>query len=888
MNDALRILILSVLIFGSLGFIYLLLFAIFAKEIVCCFLLFMKYVARKISKKKNKQVIYPNNFEAKIRFDKLREVVKKHCLSSLGRDLVDEISFSDSYNEIKIWVNQVAEFKQICEDEDNFPLGYFIDVRQSLSNIKVQGAYLELEELFNLKRSLDTVAGIIRFFKGQEEGMYPYLRELTRYVNIYPDVTRRIDSILTKNGKMKDNASPELKNIRSSLIQKQSTISKRMHGLLREAKKDGWVDSDVNISIRDGRMVIPVTSAYKRKVVGIVHDESATGKTSYIEPAEIVETNNEIRELEYAERREMMRILREFSDSIRPFIRELLYTYDFLAQIDYIRAKALFARHVHALLPDIEDKPMSLWEEAVHPLLYISLRGEGRDVVPLDIELNEEQRIILISGPNAGGKSVCLQTVGLIQYMFQCGFLVPMGEKSKMGIFSRIFIDIGDEQSMENDLSTYSSHLMNMKHFVKNANSRTLMLIDEFGTGTEPMLGGAIAESILNKLNQKRVSGVITTHYTNLKHFASETDGIENGAMMYDTQLLMPLFKLNVGKPGSSFAFEIARKIGLPEDILKDATDKIGADHINFDKHLRDIVRDKRYWEAKRNKIRQNEKKLDELVEKYEGDLKDASKLRKEIIEKAKVEAKNLLADANKSIEKTIRVIKETNANKEKTRLVRKEFEETKEFIINTDAGEVEQINRKIQQIKDRAERKKNKSQDKPAVSKLKLPKAKKQEFDPSTLAKGDHVRLDNQKTTGEIMEINKNNASVAFGSLLTNVKISRLTKVSKTQAKKETRGMNQTTAMVQERISKSKLSFRADLDVRGLRGEEAVQTVIDHLDEVIMLEISEFRILHGTGHGILRQMIREYLNTVGLVRSCKDEKIQQGGSGITVVDMDY
>ncbi len=840
-------------------------------------------------------MIYPDNFETKIRFDKVRELLKKQCLSQLGKDLVDGLKFSESFNRVSRRINETNEFKTICLEEDNFPLGHFIDVRQSLEKIRIQGTYLELEELYNLKRSLESISAILRFFKTKEEGTYPYLMKLTGHVKMYPYIFDRLNAILTKHGRMKDNASPELMQVRINLSQKQASISRRMQSFLRAAQRDGWVEKDVSLSVRDGRTVIPVISAYKRKVKGIVHDESATGKTSYIEPAEIVETNNEIRELEYAERREMIKVLREFTEQVRPYVDDLFCAYEFLAQIDFIRSKAKFAIQINGLMPIMTKTPNVLWENAVHPLLYLSLRGEGRKAVPLNIEINDKQRIVLISGPNAGGKSVCLQTMGLLQYMFQCGLLVPVGEKSKMGIFDHIFIDIGDEQSMENDLSTYSSHLMNMKHFLKYSNANTLMMIDEFGTGTEPALGGAIAESILDKLNRKQVKGVITTHYTGLKHFAAETEGIENGAMLYDSHKMQPLFQLQVGKPGSSFAFEIARKIGLPEEILKLATDKIGDDHINFDKHLRDIVRDKRYWETKREKIRVNEKKLAQLVERYEGDLKDMSSLRKDIISKAQNEAKELLSEANKSIEKTIREIKENKAEKEKTRQVRKAFEAQKEQITQGDLQEEERINRKIQKLRARENRAKNFKGEKTSevtgasanANTEKASPKKKKEFNALLIEKGDNVKLDSQRTVGEVVEVNDKTAVVAFGSMLTSVKLSRLTKVSKTQAKKENTTYNQTSALVQEKISKRKLTFRRDIDVRGMRAEEALQMVMDHVDEAIMLDISEFRILHGTGHGILRTLIRDYLKTVQLVRSCIDEKVQMGGSGITVVHLE-
>ncbi|BAX79169.1 endonuclease MutS2 [Labilibaculum antarcticum] len=835
-------------------------------------------------------MIYPENFETKIRFDKVRELVKKQCLSSLGRDLVDAIQFTNSFSMVNRLVNETNEFKTICLDEDNFPLGYFIDVRKSLEKARIEGTYLELEELYNLKRSLESISAILRFFQGKEEKEYPYLKKLTGNVKMYPFIFDRINSIITKNGKIKDNASPALQKIRSSLIQKQSTISKRMQVLLRNAQKEGWVDQDVVLSIRDGRTVIPIPSAHKRKVNGIVHDESATGKTSYIEPSEIVETNNEIRELEYAERREIIKILQEFTAQLRPYIDDLFRAFEFLAKMDFIHAKAMFAIQVNGVLPKMVKTPTALWENAIHPLLYLTLQNEARKVVPLSIEINDEQRMVLISGPNAGGKSVCLQSLGLLQYMFQCGLLVSMDEESNVGIFDNIFMDMGDEQSIENDLSTYSSHLMNMKHFLRHANTDTMILIDEFGTGTEPALGGAIAEAILDKLNRKKVRGVITTHYSGLKHFASEADGIENGAMLYDSHQMQPLFQLLVGKPGSSFAFEIARKIGLPEEILKDATEKIGEDHINFDKHLRDIVRDKRYWENKRDNIRKSDKKLNTLVEQYDKELKEASKLRKEIIVKAKEEAAQLLNSANKSIEKTIREIKESKAEKGRTREIRKEFEQVKVQLTQGELKEEERIEKKIQKLKDREKNPKIKKEtgDESTTSVATKTIAKeKVQFNPDVIEKGDFVKLDNQSTVGEVIEVNSKTAVVAFGSILTSVKANRLTKVSRSQIKKDEKTYNRTSSLIQEKISTRKLSFKADLDVRGMRGEEALQVVIDHIDDIIMLDVREFRILHGTGGGILRQMIREYLQTVDLVEHFRDEKLQMGGAGITVVTME-
>ncbi len=834
-------------------------------------------------------MIYPKNLEIKLGFDKIRELTQKYCLSSLGKDLVHEVCFSDSFEEVSRMLHETNEFKQICLQENQFPLGRFVDLRPKLSKLKIEGTHLEVEDLYDFKQSLDAIAAILRFFRKTEQEKYPHLLQLTGNVKLYPYVFEKLQEILSKNGKIKDNASAELQQIRSTLEKKQLSVSKRMNLILGTAKREAWIDRDILPSMRDGRLVIPIPAAHKRKIKGIVHDESASGKTSYIEPAEIVETNNEIRELEYAERREITKILLQFSDRIRPYLDDLFFAYEFMAKIDFIRAKARLAIQIKALLPGMLEDSVFNWEEATHPLLFLTLLKENRRPVPLSLKISHDQRIVLISGPNAGGKSVCLQTVGLLQYMFQCGFLVPMKEESKMGIFEHIFIDIGDEQSIENDLSTYSSHLMNMKHFLRYSNPNSLILIDEYGTGTEPSLGGAIAESILEELNKKQLKGVITTHYSGLKHFASEASGIENAAMLYDSHQMRPLFQLQVGKPGSSFAFEIARKIGLPENILKSATDKLGEDHVNFDKHLRDVLRDKRYWENKREQVRRNEKKLSKLVEAYDKELKETSVLRKDIIEKARQEAEILLKNANKTIEKTIREIKENNARKEETLLARQAFEQHKSEINALNLAEEERIDRKRRELKNRQERnheeKHGEFSKKSAV--LHSKKQTRKQQNSNEIQKGDWVRLDNGEMVGEVIERNNNSILVAFGSMKTSVKVNRLSKVSKSQFKKKTRNENQNSAFLQEQISKRSLNFRRDIDVRGMRGDDAIQTLMNHLDEIIMLQVKEFRILHGTGHGILRQLIRDYLQSADLVREFRDEKIQQGGAGITVVVMD-
>lgn len=833
-------------------------------------------------------MIYPANFEEKIKFHKIRNLVKEYTLSNLGKEQTDKMQFSTSFEQTSRLLHQTREFKQILEEANHFPVQHFHDLRPALLRIRIEGLFMEEQELFDLLRSLTTVKEITRFFGTTPETPYPYLQELAGNIAIYPVLLDRIDQVLNKFGKIKDNATPELARIRKEILLKQNSISRRLSSILRQAQTDGIVEADVSVSIRDGRAVIPVPAAYKRRISGIVHDESATGKTSYIEPTEVVELNNELRELEYAERREIVKILVDLSNLIRPYIDDLIQSYLFLGIMDFIRAKARFALSIQAVLPAMSNLQDFYWKKARHPLLYLQLKMQHKEIVPLDIELQRpNQRILLISGPNAGGKSVCLQTVGLIQYMLQCGLLVPVSEGSHMGFFQNLFMDMGDEQSIENDLSTYSSHLTNMKYFVRNSNPSTLLLIDEFGTGTEPMVGGAIAESVLDQLNSQGCFGVITTHYTNLKHFAAQTEGLLNGAMLFDTHAIQPLFQLQIGQPGSSFAFEIARKIGLPETILETAKNKMGQDHFDFDKHLREIVRDKRYWEQKRQTIRENEKRLNEVLERYQNELLQVKKERREILEKARSTASNLLSEANKEIENTIRTIRESQAEKEKTREIRKQFDSFKTDLQQQEPETGDGIERKIEQIKAREARKLQKKERQlhpesaPAVAPA--PKITK------PLAKGDHVCLEGQSVPGEIIEISGTNAVVAFGNMRTAVKIGRLIRVNSQKAQQE---ISRSTALqsvsnVGDQVRERKLNFKPDLDVRGKRTDEAIETVAAHVDEAIVCEMHELRILHGKGNGILRQMIRQYLQTLPFVKKMRDEHVQFGGAGITIVELE-
>ncbi|MBP3668750.1 MAG: Smr/MutS family protein [Bacteroides sp.] len=837
-------------------------------------------------------MIYPQNFEQKIGFDNIRHMLKEKCLSTLGQERVDEMIFSDNYTEICQRLQEVDEFIRIIQEEDGFPDQYFFDVRPSLKRIRVEGMYLEEQELFDLRRSLETIRDIVRFLqRGNEEeegeespSPYTALKALAGDIIVFPQLISRINNILDKYGKVRDNASSELLRIRRELASTTGSISRSLNAILRNAQADGYVDKDVAPTMRDGRLVIPVAPGLKRKIKGIVHDESATGKTVFIEPAEVVEANNRIRELEGEERREIIRILMEFSATVRPQVPAILQSYEFLAEVDFIRAKAHFAIQIKAIKPVVENKQVIDWTTAIHPLLQLSLAKHGKKVVPLDIELNSRQRILIISGPNAGGKSVCLKTVGLLQYMLQCGLHIPMHERSHAGIFSSIFIDIGDEQSIEDDLSTYSSHLTNMKNMMKNCNAKSLILIDEFGGGTEPQIGGAIAEAVLKRFNEKLTFGIITTHYQNLKHFAEDHEGVVNGAMLYDRHLMQALFQLQIGNPGSSFAVEIARKIGLPEEVIADASEIVGSEYINADKYLQDIVRDKRYWETKRQNIRKREKQMEETIARYEAEIQELERSRKEILKKAKTDAEQLLQESNAVIENTIRTIKEAQADKERTRLARQELTDFRDQIDELDkAAQEDKIARKMERLREKQERKKDKknkkANEKAASATPSMPKVKPIEV-------GSIVKIKGQTGVGEVISISGKNAMVTFGMIKTNVKIDRLERtdapVQKTIAKSTF-----VSSETQDRVYEKKLSFKQDIDVRGMRGDEAIQAVTYFIDDAILLGISRVRILHGTGNGILRTLIRDYLSGVPGVAHFQDEHVQFGGAGITVVDLD-
>ena len=852
-------------------------------------------------------MIYPNNFERKLGFDEIRRLLRERCLSTLGKEKVDEIAFSTDCAQVNEWLTQVREFRRLQTEKDDFPMNFFFDVRQAVSRIRMEGTHLEEEEVWDLRRSLQTIADIVKYLNrneadDEEEPEYPYpaLHRLTEGVTTFPAMIRRIDSILDKFGKIKDSASMTLAGIRHELEKTQGSISRTLYTILHSAQKDGIVDKDAAPTMRDGRLVIPVAPQVKRRINGIVHDESATGKTVFIEPTEVVEANNKVRQLEAEERREVIRILTVFSDEVRPHVKEILESYQFLARIDLIYAKSQLAELTKAFEPEVEDRPHIDWIRAIHPLLQLSLEKQGKQVVPLEITLTQEKRILIISGPNAGGKSVCLKTTGLLQYMLQCGLPVPIGDRSTCGLFHHILIDIGDEQSIENDLSTYSSHLMNMKQMMRQADGQSLLLIDEFGSGTEPTIGGAIAEAMLKQFWKKQAFGVITTHYQNLKHFAEDHPGVVNGAMLYDRHEMQALFQLAIGQPGSSFAIEIARKTGIPEEVIKDASDIVGQDYIQSDKYLQDIVRDKRYWEGKRQTIHQHEKSLEGHIQRYESNLEEIERERKAILRRAQEQAQELLAEANRKIENAIREIKEAQAEKERTREIREELKQFREQVTSDDTQGLmseEEFAKKLRQMEERKARKEKRKADKQKNAE-EAKQRREQGPDitfPQTLhaaiAVGDTVRIKGLNTIGKVESISGKQALVIFGDVKTKMKVEQLEHAEKVKEEKKKSDHSdlaiQTTRMTSATIEDRKYNFRQDIDVRGMRGDEALDTVLHFIDDAILVGVSRVRILHGTGTGVLRQLIRQYLATVPNVSHYRDEHVQFGGAGITVVDLD-
>ncbi len=774
---------------------------------------------------------YPDNIEQKIDFQVIRTNLHQHCLSSLGQERVDAMHWLTDYHTIQDLLLQVREMTDIYSDASiSFPQGEIYDLRESLSRIRIEGLFLDEAELFSLRKTLDYVVELERFFHNLDTIRFPILSRWTAGDDgNLTHIVLSVDRILDRYGQMKDSASPELARIRHEIVQSQGSVGRVLNAILRQAQSEGILDKDVAPTMREGRLVLPVPPAYKRRIGGIVHDESASGKTVFVEPQQVVETNNHIRELEGAERRERVRILQSITDTIRPCVPDILHASTFLGDVDFLCAKALFSQELKAIVPNITDKPQLHWIEARHPVLWLNFCKQNKVVVPLTLRLQDEQHILVISGPNAGGKSVCLKTVAILQYMLQCGLPVPVNEASEAGVFQQLMLDIGDEQSIDDDLSTYSSHLRNMKYFVRHADTHTLLLIDEFGTGTEPLIGGAIAEAILIQLNQQGAYGVITTHYTNLKHLAERTPGIVNGAMLYDRGQFKPLFQLSIGQAGSSFAIEIARQTGLPESIIRCATDIVGEEHIDYDKQLQDIARDKRYWENKRQNIRQREKHLEERIAYYESEIASLKQKRKDIIDQANQQAADILQQSNATIERTIREIKEAKAEKNATLQARKRVERLKTRVAETD-----------------------------------------KRVSPAKPVRQDKVLRD----LSELKVLAKNP--------------SRLIQESPTTSR------TLKTSSIADEMRRRKLSFSRELDIRGLRADEALEATIAYIDDAIMVGAEQVTILHGTGTGALKQTIREYLTQrqklmqrsgTGTI-TFHDGDIDRGGAGITIVEL--
>ncbi len=826
---------------------------------------------------------YPDTYETKIGFDQVRELLAAHCLSEAGVRQVTAMTVAADAEMVRHQLALTAEFQQILSYGEPFPSDNYNDTEAILDKLRIEGTFPEAAEVMLLRSSLDTVRRIIAFLRNRKDGRYPLLAAMAAGVTWYPFVTEAIDRVIDSEGRVRDSASPDLKQIRGELTSRRNAAVRRLHAIMRQAQTDGIVERDATVAVRHGRGVIPVSAANKRALRGFVHDESASGKTVFIEPSEVVEINNEITELEHREKREIVRILTTLADTLRPYIGELHDTFRFMARIDFIRAKAIFGNRLGSLMPSVADDPHIRWINARHPLLTLAFARSGdRKVVPLTITIGSRDRILVISGPNAGGKSVCLKSVALIQYMLQCGMTIPVDEGSEAGIFSRFFIDIGDEQSLENDLSTYSSHLLNMKSILRHADASSLVMIDEFGTGTEPLLGGALAEAVLAELNRRRAYGVITTHYTNLKHYATSHEGISNGAMAFDNQLMQPLFRLEQGKPGSSFAFEIARKIGLPREILADATARAGEGNVNFDRNLREIARDKRYWEKKREAVRKHEKRLEEMITAYETQLGEIKSQKKEIIGEARTRAEEMLRDTNRVIENTIRLIREEQAEKERTRELREELEryrrELKEEELQEEELKEEVKGRGKEEAKGRG-KEEVKGRGKEGTKERGKERAK-------APAPGDYVRISGTGSVGEIVEIRGTKAQIVAGGVKMIIDISKTEPVSSGEYRKS---LSDSTVRQQSAWGEvpQRSSFSPEIDVRGMRAEEALREVQELIDTALVIQFRQLRIVHGKGNGILRELIRRYLESTGVVSKAGDEHVDRGGAGVTIVELD-
>ena len=822
------------------------------------------------------------DIEIKIGFDGVRRCISELCCTHQGKECVRDMSFSRDYDAIMHSLQCVDEMRAIISASLPYAVPSQHNVLPYLSEIKAVNSFMSSERLHKLHQILMSFSEVRSFYRStdkdsdeyaQGEFQYPHLARELENIGSFPQLISIISHAVNKFGELKDTASPALYEIRQSIKRSQGSMQRILRSVLDRSIKQGIIDSDVTPAIRDGRMVIPVNAGNKREINGIVHDESATGKTVFIEPAEVVEAGNRLRELEMEEQREETRILIDIATSIRPHIYELEQSCLLLGRLDFIIAKARYAIETDARMPHVQSDPELEWYHAVHPGLLLSLRSQDKSVVPLDIILTSRDRILIISGPNAGGKSVTLKTVAIVQYMMQCGVMPTLYENSHMGLFHNILIDIGDEQSIENELSTYSSHLSNMRYFLTHSDSHTLFLADEMGSGTEPQIGGAMAQAILSRLGKTGAYGVVTTHYQNLKTFADNTDGFVNGAMLYDRQHLQPMFRLEIGNPGSSFALDIAHKMGLPQDVIAAAKEIVGSDYVNMDKYLSDIARDRRYWNNKRQNIKEKEQRLDDILDKYEAQAGDLKSRRRAILDEARREAKEIVEGLNARIERTILEIRNTQAEMERTKTLRASLMEHVDSVLNPEKEKEDQLPKSLKTPKHKRKQPKEKD-----ITPVRL-----QEKRPLTA--GDYVTMDGSSMPGQILSISGKKAEVAFGALRTIVELSRLKPGKK--PKVTVLGTTSGGVVSSDDSRNRQLNFNREIDVRGMRADEALQSVMYFLDDAIQFQADKVRILHGTGHGILKTLIRQQLKANPAVRSFGDEDVRFGGAGITVVDLE-
>ena len=838
--------------------------------------------------------------EQKLGFDRIREMISDRCATEYAAERARTETFVNDEKEIRRRLLLTDEMRLILMFEESFPASGYIDCIGFLSPLGKSSSTIDLLSLRKLKTMLETLRKVIAFFSGIKDEVYPNLKRMTVPIMNFPEVQRRIDNIIDRFGEIRDTASDELFNIRKSMKEKEGAISRRINSILKRAQEEGIADSDASISVRDGKMLIPVSAANKKKIPGFIYDESASGKTAFIEPAEIVELDNQIKELKFAEGREILRILMAFTDFLRPYVPDLLNAARYLGELDFLISKAQVALDFIAGMPVISTENEMHLRKARHPLLEKALRKDGKQIVPLTASLTPQKHILLISGPNAGGKSVCLKTVGLLQYMFQWGMLIPTSETSEMMVFDRIMVDIGDDQSIDNDLSTYSSFLANMKDMVLHADSRTLVLIDEFGSGTEPAAGGAIAEAILSDLDRKGVYGVITTHYTNLKMYASNGDsGVVNGAMMFDVKNIAPLFQLETGLPGNSFAFELARKMGLPENIVKDAEIRAGEEFVGIERNLRKIARNRRALDEKLAKIKNTDRTLESITERYQKELQEIQKTRKEILDQARKEAQEIISGANRQVENTIRTIKESQADREITREARKELQDFVSVLAQKKEQEQKEkdsyIEKKIRQIDARCERERQRKAqraDEKARQKMQEEAEEMKRIEAlrnAPLSVGEKVRVKANGMVGEVAKVSQKSITVNIGNISSKMTPDKVERISSNEYKSAVRDTPKTVSSVRidTSISDRKLNFSPELDVRGERVNDAIEKVMRYVDDAIMLNIQSVRIIHGKGTGALREEIQKFLRATPGVASVADEHIQFGGSGVTVVKFD-